>query len=182
MQSQARNRRKANHDKGHKKQHRSKHQRSNKHHKNNHDLTAPHDNKSKNKGGHKSKHQNFKSQNNLDNQHSNNNNSDKNLMSAKDFESNTLSASVELVADGILLAFGVAYIILCPFTKVEESFNMQASHDVMFEFNNLENYDHIVYPGKLYFYTEHNDSLLCTYCSSLHNCDKFFLKRKKTKM
>lgn len=60
----------------------------------------------------------------------------------------------------------IAYVILCPFTKVEESFNMQAVHDLLFLGSNVtevwinfleifqfhENlkllqYDHLEFPG-----------------------------------
>eukprot|EP01064_Diplonema_japonicum_P012206 TRINITY_DN19673_c0_g1_i1.p1 TRINITY_DN19673_c0_g1~~TRINITY_DN19673_c0_g1_i1.p1 ORF type:complete len:562 (+),score=92.08 TRINITY_DN19673_c0_g1_i1:56-1687(+) len=49
---------------------------------------------------------------------------------------------VELIP--IIVTLG--YIATCPFTKVEESFNMQATHDVLY-LRNLTTFDHLTYPG-----------------------------------
>ena len=49
--------------------------------------------------------------------------------------------------DGLVLAVIALYIALCPFTKVEESFNMQAMHDILAYGSDISKYDHLSFPG-----------------------------------
>ena len=45
------------------------------------------------------------------------------------------------------LLLGILYIFICPFTKVEESFNMHAIFDIV---NNSSTWDHHIYPGPVH--------------------------------
>ena len=49
--------------------------------------------------------------------------------------------------DLLLFLIVVFYVICCPFTKVEESFNMQATHDILQFGTKLSYYDHLEFPG-----------------------------------
>ncbi|THV06315.1 hypothetical protein K435DRAFT_960579 [Dendrothele bispora CBS 962.96] len=57
---------------------------------------------------------------------------------------------MSVILDASILATGWAYVLLAPYTKVEESFNLHATHDVLMyglaPFQ-LHSYDHYIFPG-----------------------------------
>ncbi|KAJ7961976.1 Mannosyltransferase [Quillaja saponaria] len=49
--------------------------------------------------------------------------------------------------DLLLGSIAAFYVIMAPYTKVEESFNIQAMHDILHHQHHLDNYDHLEFPG-----------------------------------
>ncbi|XP_058086939.1 dol-P-Man:Man(7)GlcNAc(2)-PP-Dol alpha-1,6-mannosyltransferase isoform X2 [Magnolia sinica] len=71
-------------------------------------------------------------------------------MAAKSTEALNAKSSkiIELYGWDLLLGTIAAfYVFMVPYTKVEESFNVQAMHDVIYLRHHLEKYDHLDFPG-----------------------------------
>ncbi|RXH93332.1 hypothetical protein DVH24_013908 [Malus domestica] len=49
--------------------------------------------------------------------------------------------------DLVLGSIAALYVFMAPYTKVEESFNVQAMHDILYYRNRIDNYDHLEFPG-----------------------------------
>ncbi|GAB2284288.1 dolichyl-P-Man:Man(7)GlcNAc(2)-PP-dolichol alpha-1,6-mannosyltransferase [Dionaea muscipula] len=49
--------------------------------------------------------------------------------------------------DMVLGSIAAFYVFTVPYTKVEESFNMQAMHDIIYHRHHLDKYDHLEFPG-----------------------------------
>ncbi|KAJ7503176.1 glycosyltransferase family 22 protein [Mycena galericulata] len=57
---------------------------------------------------------------------------------------------MSLALDGLILLTGWTHVLFAPYTKVEESFNLHAVHDVLMYGvapSSLPNYDHFIFPG-----------------------------------
>ncbi|KAK1283366.1 Dol-P-Man:Man(7)GlcNAc(2)-PP-Dol alpha-1,6-mannosyltransferase [Acorus calamus] len=49
--------------------------------------------------------------------------------------------------DLLLGSIAAFYVLAVPYTKVEESFNVQANHDILYHRHHIEKYDHLEFPG-----------------------------------
>lgn len=47
----------------------------------------------------------------------------------------------------LIFTISALFVFWSPFTKVEESFNMQATHDILVHSFNITEYDHLEFPG-----------------------------------
>ncbi|KAF9514619.1 glycosyltransferase family 22 protein [Hydnum rufescens UP504] len=54
---------------------------------------------------------------------------------------------VAMLLDVLLYAIAIMHVIVSPYTKVEESFNLHATHDILMYGVGLDGYDHFIFPG-----------------------------------
>lgn len=60
-------------------------------------------------------------------------------------------ARFQLLLDGLIPAFILIHLYVAPYSKIEEAFNLEATHDILKYGTSKEaiahHYDHVVFPG-----------------------------------